>query len=132
MYKTKGGIRLEPHFPKVVKYEIRDYDVELFGGVKSKHIFFLEINPIGEAMNTCILIRLLGAGLFDAGMLKRVNSSYPRIIVEFSTDTAQESKATPHIENPQLVISPKRKRSEGICEHSLHYCTIFFEATGVE
>ena len=80
----------------------------------------LEINSVREAKNPRVLFRLLEAGPFEAGMLECVNPSYPRVLVEFSTDTAQESKAATHIENPQLLISHKLKRSEGFGKHSLH------------
>src|ERR671930_550047 len=56
-------------------------------------------------------------------MLEGINPSYPRILVEFSTHTAQESEAATHIENLQLVISSERKRSKGVNEHGLYYLT---------
>ena len=89
-----------------MKHEVRDDDVELFGGREPKHISLLEINPLQEAENPRVHFRPLEAGPFEAGMLERVNPSYVCVIVEFSTDTTQESKATTHIENPQFIISP--------------------------
>ena len=108
-----------------MKHEVRDDDVVFFGGCEPEHVTTLESNPVREAKYPRVLFRLLWAGPFEARVLERVNPSYPRVLVEFSTDTAQESKAATHIENPQLVISPERKRSEGIGEHGLHDRTYF-------
>src|SRR5581483_11258366 len=121
--RQKAGVGLESHLSEVMKHEIRDYDVKLFSGSEPKYVALLKINSVRETKNSCILFRLLDAGLFEACMFKCVNPSYLRILIEFSTDAAQESKTTSHIENPQLIISPKWKRSESICEHSLHNCT---------
>ena len=103
-----------------MKHEVRDDDVEFFGGCEPEHVATLEINPVREAKNPRVLFRPLGAGPFEAGALERVNPIYHGVLVEFSTDTAQESEAATHIDNPQLVISRERKRHEGINEHGLH------------
>ena len=123
--RRKAGVRLESHLPKVVKHKVRDDDVELFGRSEPEHIALLEINPVQEAKYLHVLFRPLGVGTFEAGMIERVNSRYPGVLVEFSTDTAQESKAATHIENPQLLISSERKRRKGIGEHGLHGRTCF-------
>ena len=80
--------------------EIRDDDVVFFGGCEPEYVTTLEINPVREAKYPRILFRLLWARPFEADMLESVNPSYPRVPVEFSTDTAQESKAdNPHRES---------------------------------
>jgi hypothetical protein len=75
-----------------MKHEVRDNDVELFGGSEPEHVALLEINPVRKAKNPRVLFRLVEAGPFEAGVLERVNPSYPRVPVELCTDTAQEGK----------------------------------------
>ena len=102
-----------------MKHEVRDDDVKPFGWSEPEHVALLEINPVQEAKNPSVLFRPLRAGPFEAGMLERVNPSYLGVLVEISTDTTQESEAATHIKNSQLVISPKRKSTEGIGERGL-------------
>jgi len=49
------------HLPKVMKHEVRDDDVDLFGGCEPKHVDLLEINPVREAKNSRILFSPLEA-----------------------------------------------------------------------
>lgn len=88
MSTTKGGEGLELHLPKVIKNQIRDNDVELLCQFESKHVGFLEINSVREAKNVCVLSRPPEAGPFEAGMLERVDSGYPCVIIEFNIHTA--------------------------------------------
>jgi uncharacterized protein len=70
-----------------MKHEVRDNDVELFCGSEPKHVALLEINPVRKAKNPRVLFRLVEAGPFEAGVLERVNPSYPRVPVELCTDS---------------------------------------------
>jgi len=117
------GVGLESPLLKVMKDEVRDYDVEFFCGRELEYVLILENNPVREAKSSRVLIRPLGAGIFEAGMFERVNSDDLRVFVEFSTGATQESKSAAYIENPQHFITPKRKRSESIGEHGLYYNT---------
>ena len=70
-----------------MKHEVRDDDVVFFGGCEPEHVTTLESNPVREAKYPRVLFCLLWAGPFEARVLERVNPSYPRVLVEFSTDT---------------------------------------------
>ena len=104
-----------------MKHEVRDDDVQLFCGSELEYIALLEINPVRKAKNPCVLFCPLEAGPYETGVLERVKASYPRVLVEFSSSTTQESEAAAYIENPQFVISPEWKRSEGIGEVFTQY-----------
>ena len=51
-------------------------------------------------------------------MLERVKASYPRVLVEFSSSTTQESEAAAYIENPQFVISPNGREAKASVKYS--------------
>src|SRR5919109_2269746 len=106
-----------------MKHKVRDDEVELFGWREPEHVAPFEINSVRKAKDPRVLICPLEARPFKAGVLERVNPSYLGVPIEFSTNTAQEAKAAAHVENSQFVISLKWKRSEGISEYSLYYCT---------
>jgi hypothetical protein len=44
--RQKAGLGLKSHIPKVMKYEVRDYYVELFSGCEPEHVALLEINSV--------------------------------------------------------------------------------------
>ena len=44
--RWKEGVGLESHPPKVMKHEVKDYDVELFSGREPKHVALLEFDPV--------------------------------------------------------------------------------------
>ncbi len=104
--QRKAGVGLKSRLPNVMKHEVRDDDVELFCWHELEYVALLEINPVQEAKDPRVLFCLLEAGPFEAGVLESVNPSYLGVRVEFSTNTAQEAKAAPHIENSQSSWKP--------------------------
>lgn len=102
-----------------MKHEVRDDNVEPFGWGECEYVAILEINPVRVAKNLRVLFRPLETGAFEAGVLERINPGNPRVLVEFSADTTQESETTSYVENLQLVISAERKRCESIREQTL-------------
>lgn len=88
-----------------MKQEVRDNDVEFFGGCEPEHIVISEFNPIREAKNLRILFRSLWTGPLEAIMLKGINPNNTCVLIKFSTDAAQEPEATTNVQNFQLILS---------------------------